>query len=161
MKRLGWGLVRKGGLRYDTGYYKLGEQCALVIESERADDPDALLLQGHIFQSLHKFKEAESIARKLVNVRQDPADEGLLGDVLMEQGNLTEAVGAYQHMVNLRPDLQSYTRIAHLRWLKGDLDGAIDVIQMAATAASPRKPQPGAWACTRCGIYSLHAVQLC
>ena len=160
MKRLGWAFVRKARLSYDPGYYKLAEQCALVVESQRADDPDALLLQGHILQSLHKFKEAESIARKLVNVRRDPADQGLLGDVLMEQGNLADAVGAYQHMVNLRPDLQSYTRIANLRWLKGDLDGAIEVIQMAATAASPREPEPGAWAYTRLGIYSLQAGQL-
>ena len=160
MKRLGWAFVRKARLSYDPGYYKLAEQCALVVESQRADDPDALLLQGHILQSLHKFKEAESIARKLVSVRRDPADQGLLGDVLMEQGNLTEAVGAYQDMVNLRPDLQSYTRVAHLRWLKGDLDGAIDVIQMATTAASPREPEPGAWAYTRLGIYSLQAGQL-
>jgi tetratricopeptide (TPR) repeat protein len=160
MKRLGWAFVRKARLSYDPGYYKLAEQCALVVEYQRADDPDALLLQGHILQSLHKFKEAESIARKLVNVRRDPADQGLLGDVLMEQGNLTEAVGAYQQMVNLRPDLQAYTRVAHLRWLKGDLDGAIDVIQMAATAASPREPEPGAWAYTRLGIYSLQAGQL-
>lgn len=160
MKRLGWAFVRKARLSYDPGYYKLAEQCALAVEFLRADDSDALLLQGHILQSLHKFKEAESIARKLVNVRRDPADQGLLGDVLMEQGNLTEAVGAYQHMVNSRPDLQSYTRIAHLRWLKGDLDGAIDVVQMAATAASPRDPEPGAWAYTRLGIYSLQAGQL-
>src|SRR3984893_5615895 len=149
MKRLGWAFVRKARLSYDPGYYKLAEQCALVVESERADDPDALLLQGHILQSLHKFKEAASIVIKLVNVRQDPADQGLLGDVLMEQGDLTSAVGAYQHMVNLRPDLQSYTRVAHLRWLKGDLDGAIDAIQMAATAASPREPRPGASGYTR------------
>jgi tetratricopeptide (TPR) repeat protein len=160
MKRLGWAFVRKARLSYDPGYYKLAEQCALAVESQRADDPDALLLQGHILQSLHRFKEAESIARKLVNVRRDPADQGLLGDVLMEQGNLTEAVAAYQHMVNLRPDLQSYTRVANLRWLKGDLDGAIEVIQMAATAASPREPEPGAWAYTRLGIYSLEAGQL-
>lgn len=160
MKRLGWAFVRKARLSYDPGYYQLAEQCALVVETQQADDPDALLLQGHILQSLHKFKEAESVARKLVNVRQDPADQGLLGDVLMEQGNLTDAVGAYQHMVNLRPDLQSYTRIAHLRWLKGDLDGAIEVVQMAATAASPREPEPGAWAYTRLGIYSLQAGQL-
>jgi tetratricopeptide (TPR) repeat protein len=160
MKRLGWAFVRKARLSYDPGYYKLAEQCAFAVESQRADDPDALLLQGHILQSLHKFKEAESIARKLVNVRRNPADQGLLGDVLMEQGNLTEAVGAYQQMVNLRPDLQSYTRVAHIRWLKGDLDGAIDVIQMAATAASPREPEPGAWAYTRWGIYSLQAGQL-
>ena len=159
MKRLGWAFVRKARLSYDPGYYKLAEQCALAIESRHGDDPDALLLQGHILQSLHKFKEAEPIARKLINVRNESADEGLLGDVLMEQGRLSEAIGAYQNMMNLRPDLQSYTRVAHLRWLRGDLEGAIEVIELAVTGATPREPEPGAWAYTRMGTYSLQAGQ--
>jgi tetratricopeptide (TPR) repeat protein len=160
MKRLGWAFVRKARLSYDPGYYKLAEQCALAVESLHPDDPDALLLQGHILQSLHKFKEAEPIAWKLTKVRHDSADEGLLGDVLMEQGRLSQAIRAYQEMVNLRPDLQSYTRVAHLRWLKGDLEGAIEVIGMAVTAASPREPEPGAWAYTRMGTYSLQAGEI-
>ena len=160
MKRLGWAFVRKARLSYDPGYYKLAEQCALAVEFLHADDPDALLLQGHILQSLHKFKEAEPIARKLTKARHDSADEGLLGDVLMEQGRLSEAIGAYQEMVNLRPDLQSYTRVAHLRWLKGDLEGAIEVIELAVTAASPREPEPGAWAYTRMGTYWLQGGEM-
>jgi tetratricopeptide (TPR) repeat protein len=160
MKRLGWAFVRKARLSYDPGYYKLAEQCALAVECRQADDPDAILLEGHILQSLHKFKEAEPIARKLIKVRNQSADRGLLGDVLMEQGRLSEAITAYQDMVNLRPDLQSYTRIAHVLWLKGNLEGAIEVIALAVTGASPREPEPGAWAYTRMGIYSLQAGQL-
>jgi tetratricopeptide (TPR) repeat protein len=157
MKRLGWAFIRKARVSYDPGYYKLGEQCALCVRSKNGDDPDALLLQGYILQSLHKFKDAESIARKLVTIRIEAFDYGLLGDVLMEQGRLTEAVGAYQKMVDLRPDLQSYTRVAHMRWLKGDLDGAIEVMRMAVTSGSPRDPEPTAWAYTRLGIYELQA----
>ncbi len=157
MKRLGWAFITKARLSYDPGYYKLGEQCALCLQSKNGDDPDALLLQGHIWQSLHRFKDAELIARKLVRIRNEAFDYGLLGDVLMEQGRLTEAVGAYQKMIDLRPDLQSYTRVAHMRWLKGDLDGAIEVMRMAVTSGSPRDPEPTAWAYTRLGIYELQA----
>jgi tetratricopeptide (TPR) repeat protein len=157
MKRLGWAFITKARLSYDPGYYKLSEQCALCIRSKNDDDPDALLLQGHILQSLHKFKDGEPIARKLVMIRNEASDYGLLGDVLMEQGRLTEAVGAYQKMIDLRPDLQSYTRIAHMRWLKGDLEGAIEVMRMAVTSGSPRDPEPTAWAYTRLGIYELQA----
>lgn len=157
MKRLGWAFIAKARLSYDPGYYKLSEQCALCVRSKNDDDPDALLLQGHILQSLHKFKDGESIARKLVTIRNEAFDYGLLGDVLMEQGRLKEAVGAYQKMIELRPDLQSYTRVAHMRWLKGDLDGAIEVTRMAVTSGSPRDPEPTAWAYTRLGIYELQA----
>ena len=68
-----------------------------------------------------------------------PFDYGLLGDALMEQGRLAEAVAAYQRMVDLRPDLQSYSRVAHIRWLKGDLDGAIEVARLAARCREPAR----------------------
>src|SRR5260221_4712054 len=60
-------------------------------------------------------------------------------------------------MINLRPDLQSYTRVANIRWLKGDLQGATEVMQMAVTAGSPREADPTDWAYTRLGIYELQA----
>ncbi len=157
IKRLGWAFITKARLSYDPGYYKLAEQCAFCVQSENADDPDAFLLQGHILDSLHKFKEAESVARRLVTIRNEALDHGLLGDVLMEQGRLDEAVVSYQKMINLRPDLQSYTRVANIRWLKGDLQGATEVMQLAVTAGSPREAEPTAWAYTRLGIYQLQA----
>jgi tetratricopeptide (TPR) repeat protein len=157
LKRLGWAFVTKARLSYDPGYYKLAEVCALCVRSKYSDDPDALLLQGHILQSLHKFKDAEPIARKLTTIRKEAFDYALLGDVLMEQGLLIEAVAAYQRMIDLKPDLQSYTRVAHMRWLKGDLDGAIEVMRMTVTSGSPGDPEPTAWAYTRLGIYELQA----
>lgn len=157
MKRLGWAFIRKARSSYDPGYYKLAEQCSFCVQSENAIDPDAFLLQGHILDSLHKFKEAESVARRLVTIRNEALDHGLLGDVLMEQGRLDEAVVSYQKMINLRPDLQSYTRVANIRWLKGDLQGATEVMQMAVTAGSPREAESTAWAYTRLGIYELQA----
>jgi len=157
MTRLGWAFITKARLSYDPGYYKLGEQCALFLRSKNEDDPDALLLQGHILQSLHRFKDAEAIARKLLTIRNETFDCALLGDVLMEQGRLNEAIEAYQKMIDLRPDLQSYTRVAHMRWLKGDLDGAMAVMRMAVTSGSPRDSEQTAWAYTRLGIYQLQA----
>jgi tetratricopeptide (TPR) repeat protein len=157
IKRLGWAFITKARLSYDPGYYKLAEQRSFCVQSDNANDPDAFLLQGHILDSLHKFKEAELVARKLVTIRNEALDHGLLGDVLMEQGRLDEAVVSYQKMINLRPDLQSYTRVANIRWLKGDLQGATAVMQMAVTGGSPREPEPTAWAYTRLGIYEFQA----
>ncbi len=91
----------------------------------------------------------------LVARREFVLDYALLGDTLMEQGRLTEAAAAYQAMIDLKPFYQSYTRAAHLRWLNGDLDGAIDLIQKAITAASPRDPEAIAWAYTRLAGYEL------
>jgi tetratricopeptide (TPR) repeat protein len=157
MKRLGWAFVEKARSSYDPGYYKLAQQCSLCLQSTQANDADAFLLQGHILDSLHQFKEAECVARKLLAIRNNASDTGLLGDVLMEQGRLDEAIILYQKMVNLRPDLQAYTRIAHMRWLKGDLEGAIEVMQMAVAAGGSREPEATAWAYTRLAIYKFQA----
>ena len=77
-------------------------------------------------------------------------DYGLLGDVLMEQGRVDEAADAYQKMIDLKPCSQSYTRAAHLRWLKGDLDGAIELMRRVKSA-SPRDPSqwPGRYTHSR------------
>src|SRR5213592_4434073 len=46
LERLGWMLVSKARLSYDSGYYKLAEQCAACIESKSPGSPEALLLRG-------------------------------------------------------------------------------------------------------------------
>jgi tetratricopeptide (TPR) repeat protein len=157
MKRLGWAFITKARLSFDPGYYKLAQECSLCVQSENANDPDALLLEGHVLDSLHQFPEAEAVARRLLTIRNEALDHALLGDVLMEQGRLDQAALSYQKMINLRPDLQSYTRVAYMRWLKGDLEGAIEAMQIAVTAGSPRAAEPTAWAYTRLGIYQLQA----
>ena len=69
-----------------------------------------MLLRGHVLQNLHRFKEAEPLARELVARRGSPFDHGLLGDLLMEQGKLDAAIQSYQAMVDLKPDPQAYAR---------------------------------------------------
>ncbi len=157
LERLGWLFVQKARSSFDAGFYKLAEQCALALQSRRPDSPEALLLRGHVLHNLHRFKEAEPLARELVARRGLPFDFGLLGDVLMEQGNLAEAIAACQKMVDLRPDLHSYARGAHLRWLKGNLTGAEKLMRMAASAASPQDPESAAWVNTRLAGYEFQS----
>ena len=160
LERLGWLYVTKARTTCDQGFYKLAEQCALALEVADPKSPEAMLLRGHVLISFHRFAEAEAIAKKLVEQRTLPFDYGLLGDALVEQGRLAEAVSAYQRMVDLRPDLQSYSRVAYMRSLKGDLDGAIEVARMAVHAASPLDPESGAWSLTRLGLYYFQAGSL-
>ena len=160
LEQLGWLYVNKARTSHDQGYYKLAEQCALTLEAAEPKSPEALLLRGHVLISFHRFAEAEAFAKELVEQRTLPFDYGLLGDALVEQGRLAEAVSAYQRMIDLRPDLQSYSRVAYMRWLKGDLDGAIEVARMAVHAASPLDPESGAWSLTRLGLYYFQAGSL-
>ena len=160
LEQLGYRYVARARVRNDPGDYKLAEKTAECIESTSPDDASALLLRGHVLHQLHRFSEAEQIARRLTVKRQFVLDYGLLGDVLMEQGRLTEAADAYQKMIDLKPFYQSYTRASHLRWLKGDLEGAIELIRKAIAAASPRDPESIAWAYTRLAGYELQRGRL-
>jgi tetratricopeptide (TPR) repeat protein len=152
VENLGWLFVAKARESFDPGYYKLAEQCALCLDAHQPHSAEALLLRGHVLQNLHKFKDAEGLGRELVARRGLSFDYGLLGDALMEQGRLDEAATAYQAMVDQKPELQAYARIAHLRWLKGDLAGATAVMRLAANAASPNSPETAAWVNTRLAL---------
>ncbi len=157
LERLGWAFVAKARLSSDPGFYKLAEEAAKAITINSPNDPAAALLLGHIYDAEHRFAEAEKIARSLTASREFVFDYALLGDALMEQGKLGEAVDAYQKMVDLKPCLQSYSRVAYMRWLKGDLPGAVEASRRAVGAGSPRESEASAWACTRLAFYRLQA----
>ncbi len=157
LEKLGWLFVDKARESFDPGYYKLAEACAAVLETDSPGCAQGLLLRGHVLENLHQFKDAEPIARKLIATRGLAFDYALLGDALMEQGRLNEAVPAYQTMMDLRPDLHAYSRAAHLRWLKGDLEGATQLMQLAVRAGSSQDAEASAWVCVRLALYQFEA----
>ena len=159
-EQLGYRFVARARLSNDPGDYVVAEQAADCLESITPNEPAALLLRGHVLHQLHRFSEAEAIARRLVAMREFVLDFGLLGDALMEQGRVAEAAEAYQKMIDLKPFYQSYTRASHLRWLKGDIKGAVQMMEAAVQAASPRDRESVAWAYSRLGLYELQRGRL-
>lgn len=155
IERLGWLYVTKARESFDPGFYKLAEACATVLETDSPGCAEGLLLRGHVLENLHRFKEAEPLARELVTKRGLSFDYALLGDSLMEQGRLTEAVAAYQSMMDLRPDLHAYSRAAHVRWLTGDVEGAKELMQAAVNASSSEDSEAAAWVSSRLGFYQF------
>ncbi len=153
IERLGWLYVAKARESFDAGFYTLAEQCGLALERNASGSHAALLLRGHALHSQHRFAEAEALARQLVSARGLAADFGLLGDVLMDVGRVPEAEQAYQSMLDLKPDPQGYARAGHVRWLKGDLEGAIEVMRMAVAGSSPRDGESAAWMHTQLARY--------
>jgi tetratricopeptide (TPR) repeat protein len=183
IEKLGWSYVEKARESFDPGFYKLAEQSALCLESKELEAKQsesgsagqapaqplsssqsirsaAMLLRGHALHNLHRFSEAEKIARELVEKRGLAYDYGLLGDALMEQGKTDEAANAYQKMMEMRPGPQVYSRAAHLRWLRGDTDGARALMLMSAQAAGQGDPESAAWAWSKLAIYELQAGEL-
>jgi tetratricopeptide (TPR) repeat protein len=160
LERVGWLLVAKARETLDSGYYKLAQECALCMEARQPHRAEAMLLNGHVLDNLHRFGEAEAVARELVALRGSSFDYGLLGDALMEQGKLGPAVEAYQRMIDQKPTPEAYSRAAHMRWLKGDLPGAIDLMEMAAGASHPADSETFAWVYVKLSSYHLQAGNL-
>ncbi|HXJ61710.1 MAG TPA: tetratricopeptide repeat protein [Verrucomicrobiae bacterium] len=155
LERLGWLFVAKARSSFDAGYYRLAEQCALLMVQRQPGSQASQLLRGHALHSQHRFHEAAGLARALVNGRGLSFDFGLLGDVLVDLGQVEEGARAYQSMLDLKPDPQGYARAGHIRWLKGDLAGALEVLGMAAR--SSRDPESAAWIHTQLGRYLWQA----
>jgi hypothetical protein len=86
LEQLGWAFVAKARESFDPGFYTLAELCALGIEKRDPQSQEAMLLRGHALHNLHRFKESETLARRLVEQRGLGFEYGLLGDALMEQG---------------------------------------------------------------------------
>jgi tetratricopeptide (TPR) repeat protein len=157
LERLGWAFVEKARMDGDPGFHKLAEQCAFVMRERRPGDPSALLLAGHAALSLHRFRDAEAIARALVALRGSPLDYALLGDALADRGELGQAIAAYRRMMRLRPDSKAHLRVAHVRYLTGDTEGAIEAMQVAVRATSTRDREALAWTLARLAFYELAA----
>jgi Tfp pilus assembly protein PilF len=150
-------LIREARLAGDPGFYTLAETALDCALERKPDDPEALSLRAHVYLQFHRFAEVEKLAGDLTRTHGKWLDWALLGDAQMEQGKLEAAGESYQKAVNLRPGLDMYDRIGWLRWLWGDVDGALEMQQLAVSAGDPTDPEPFAWALTRMGW--LHALQ--
>ena len=157
LERLGWAWVAKARSSHDPGFLTLALETASCIEVGRSEALEALLLRGHALASLHRFREAEMIGRVLVARRGAWFDHALLGDALLDQGHVDEAIEAYERVMAIRPGPQAYSRAALVRWIVGDLEGAIEAMELAARASDGRDPSSAAWFRSRLAQYELAA----
>ena len=150
LEQLGRLFISEARVMHGERGYQLADVCARLMDAE---SPLALLLRGHALLAMHRFHDAEEIALTLLTKRQEMVDQALLGDALMEQGRVGESLVPYQKMIDAKPCLPSYSRIAHVRWLKGDVDGAIEMMEQAVACGSYRDPEPMAWCTARLAFF--------
>lgn len=105
----------------------------------------ALYMKATVELSLHDFARGLATGQQAVEVYPTNAGvHGVLVDAYTELGDYTQAVEMADKMVSIRPDLRSYSRISYLRELHGEVDGAIEAMKMAVSAAMPGYEQ-SAW----------------
>ena len=75
---------------------------------------------------------------------------GFLADSNVELGNYKEAEAAAQMMLDLRTgNLPALTRAAYLRELFGDVDGSLELMNMALESTPPAEVEDSAWILTQ------------
>lgn len=135
---LGDAYVQRARETGDPSYYGKAEA---VFEEALKRDPqniEALIGKGSLALSRHQFREALDLGQQAAAINPSvPRIYGVIADAQTELGMYPEAVQTLQTMVDMRPDLSSYSRISYARELHGDLPGAISAMQLAVNAGGP------------------------
>ena len=121
----------------DPGDYKRAETSFKEALKRDPNTPGALLGQAQLALARHQFREALALAEQVVAM--DPGGRlalGPLADAQTELGRYDEAAATVQRMVDLRPDLPSYSRVSYQRELRGQIDGAVDAMRRALGAGA-------------------------
>ena len=131
--------ILEGRASGNVAYY---DKAAMsLVEKILKQDPsnyEGICLKALIELSQHHFAEGLVTATKAVQLNANSAFAyGLLVDANIEMGHYADAVDAADKMVTARPDLRSYSRIAYLREIYGDLPGAIGAMKLAVAAGVP------------------------
>jgi len=129
----------------DFGYIDRAEKLVNLTLRTEPGNYEALRLRSEIGLERHHFSEVAGFSRQMIGIAPDDSwNWGTLGDALMEMGQYEEAAGAYQKMMSLRPNQASYNRASYYRWVMGDAEGAISIMQRAVEAGSS-SPENTAW----------------
>jgi tetratricopeptide (TPR) repeat protein len=110
----------------------------------------------------HEFAAAREEAGKLnKRMPDDVMVYGFLTDANIELGKYKEAEDAAQLMLDLRPgNLPGLTRAAYLRELFGDLDGSVELMNMAYQSTPPSEAEDRAWILSQIGHLQLMSGKL-
>jgi tetratricopeptide (TPR) repeat protein len=144
---LGRTWVRKARESSDPGYYAHADACARIALVIDPANRAAIDLQAMVLLNDHKFEQARRLAESVTEARpDDPMAYGTLSDALLELGRFDEAARATQTMIDLKPNLPSYSRASYLAWLQGDSAAAKKYVRLAMDAGGDtRNPEPLAW----------------
>ena len=122
----------------DYAYYAHAERAynqALIFNPRNAD---ALTGLAWVNGGRHNFPESIRWANQAIAL--DPKNNaafGILGDADVELGDYDAAYKHYQQMLDIRPDLSSYSRGAHLLFLTGDTRKGMWLMAKAIKAGGP------------------------
>jgi tetratricopeptide (TPR) repeat protein len=132
---LGNAFLQKARETGDPGFYGRAESA--FEQGLRRDPHDAGTLTGLSALALarHDFKGGLRYGlRAHAEAPEVVRPYGVIVDAQIELGRYDDAARTLQEMVDLKPNLASYSRVSYFRELHGDLRGAIEAMRLAASA---------------------------
>ncbi len=122
----------------DQTYYDFAEKAYRQALRLQAANVDAINGMAWLTGGRHVFDESMKWANEALALSPNSADaHGIIGDAELELGNYDAAYDHYQTMMDLRPDLSSWSRGAYLLWLTGDKLKGTGLMEKAIRAGAP------------------------
>jgi tetratricopeptide (TPR) repeat protein len=134
---LGQTYLQKARDNGDPGNYDRAERSFEAALRRDGRNVEALLGAGTLAGLRHDFEEQLRLgleARRLVPELVSPYP--VIADAQIELGRYGAAERTLQRMLDVKPNLTSYSRVSYYRELHGDLDGAVEALRLAASAGA-------------------------
>jgi tetratricopeptide (TPR) repeat protein len=148
---LAMALSRRARETSDVNFYAQAEDALKKSFELAPENTDGEKIRVWLLLGRHEFAAARDAATALnKRMPDDVLVYGFLTDANAELGNYDEAEKAAQWMLDLRPgNLPGLTRAAYLRELFGDVDGSLDLMNMAYQSTPPTEVEDRAWILTQ------------
>ena len=158
--QLGLAYLQKARETGDPTYYGKAEEALDAALAAQPEDYASLSGKGTLALARHEFAAALEWGEQARQINPDRTYAyGVIADAQVELGRYQEAIETLQAMVDLRPDMSSYSRISYVRELHGDTDGALEMMQLAVDSGTPHAENT-AWVRTQLGNLYFNAGEL-
>jgi tetratricopeptide (TPR) repeat protein len=149
--QLGFAYLQKARETGDPSYYQKVEEALTKTLEQQSDDYATMSAMGALALARHQFQSALEWGERARQLDPDRTYAyGVIADAQIELGQYAEAIETLQTMVDLRPDMSSYSRISYIRELHGDTEGALAMMQAAVDSGVPNA-ESTAWTRTQLG----------
>jgi len=150
-------LSRRARETSDVKFYAQAEETLQKSFEVSPDNFDGQRIHVWLLLGKHEFAAALDAAKKLnQKMPDDVMLYGFLTDANVELGNYKDAETAAQWMLDLKPgNTPGLTRAAYLRELYGDIDGSLELMNMAYQSTPPGETEDGAWIVTQMAHLNL------
>jgi tetratricopeptide (TPR) repeat protein len=150
-------LSRRARETSDVKFYTEAEETLQKSFEVSPDNFDGQRIHVWLLLGKHEFAAALEAAKKLnQKMPDDVMLYGFLTDANVELGNYKDAETAAQWMLDLKPgNTPGLTRAAYLRELYGDIEGSLELMNMAYQSTPPGEVEDGAWIITQMAHLNL------